>query len=126
MILSVTKLQLRGFGKLLHFFLRTYPAYFQARKSPGNLFSETRVLGLLTFGTLTGWESDEALWKYRNSGNHLEAIKASRGLTVLLQSTHFEAPESLLKAKTKAKWREAFQRMEADPRSVKYDVRNVE
>ena len=126
MILSVTKLELKNFGKLFRFFLRTYPAYFQAKRSPGNLFSEMRVLGLLTFGTLTAWESEEALLKYRNSGRHLEAMKASRGLTVLLQSTHFEAPESLLKAKSKARWDEAFQGMEADLKSVKYDIRSVE
>ncbi len=53
---------------------------------------------------------------YRDSGAHLEAMKVSRSLTVLLQSSHFESAQ-------RPDWGEALAQMERDPKSVKFDIR---
>jgi hypothetical protein len=113
MFISVTKLKVRSVWRLASFFMKTMPSLKQAQKAPGNLFAETHNFDLLTYGTLSGWESEAAMRGYRNSGAHLEAMKVSRAMTVLLQSSHFETEERPTLA-------DALARMEADPKSIKY------
>jgi hypothetical protein len=113
MFISVTRLKVKGVWRLGTFFMMTVPSFKQAQQAPGNLLAQTHTLGLLTYGTLTAWESEAAMRAYRNSGAHLEAMKRSRSFTTLLQSTHFEATEA-------PTWPDALARMEADPKSIKF------
>jgi len=111
--ISVTKLKVKSFWHLIPFFMKSIPAFAQARKAPGNIFTETRTFDLFTYGTLSGWESESAMRQYTASGSHLEAMKVSRFITVLLQSTHFESPE-------RTSWERALELMELDNKSIKF------
>ena len=113
MFISVTKLKIKNIWSLIPFCRRTLPAFAQAKKAPGNIFAETRTFDLFTYGTLSGWESEEAMRRYIGSGAHMTAMKVSREITILLQSSHFELSHP-------PTWPEALVRMEADLYSIKF------
>ncbi len=89
MIVSITRLHLRSVRSLPAFTRLTLQAHRQIHKTPGLLRTSYRKEGLLTYWTLSIWESEEQLRTFRNNGAHLEAMKRSRQLADELQYIRF-------------------------------------
>ncbi len=71
---SITQLHLQSWRYLPAFFQYALPSRQQAIAAPGNLFTTTRQQGLLTFWTITIWESEAAMRQYMVSGAHRAAM----------------------------------------------------
>lgn len=89
MFISVTRLHLRGKRMLPLFFLHTYKSNQQLKKAEGLLHSSVRNDDLMTYWTLTVWENEESMKKYRNNGNHLKAMKISRKIADELEKINW-------------------------------------
>jgi heme-degrading monooxygenase HmoA len=72
---TTTRLRVRGLGQLGEFLRVSAAAARAARNTPGN--HSTRLLGLpplLTFSTLSVWESREAMTQFVRSTEHRECM----------------------------------------------------
>jgi hypothetical protein len=89
MFISVTRMRLKGKRQLPRFFFHTLKSFLQVRKANGVL----KILGdredNLTYWTLTTWVDIDSMKKYRNSGAHLQAMKASKNIASELEFIHW-------------------------------------
>jgi heme-degrading monooxygenase HmoA len=79
-ICTVTRLRVRGLGQLPGFLRASAAAARAARETPGNV--RTRLLGmppLLTFSTMSVWESREALQAFVRSDAHRVCMAGMAG-----------------------------------------------
>ena len=74
MIITVTKFKLQRLADYPRFFLATYQAFRQARKSTGIIKLRIDPIGLRT---VTAWKTRQNMAEFRNSGAHLAAMKKS-------------------------------------------------
>ena len=100
MILSATQIKVEGVLGLIRFFLASRSVLGQLRSAEGLVFAKVRG-----FRTLSGWESPKAMTTFRDSGQHLTAMKLTRRIG-RVKSTHWESP-------TEPTWGEATRRLEA-------------
>lgn len=70
MIVTATKIELKGIFAFFRFVPRVVGIQKQLRDIDGLVFMKFSGLG-----TLTGWESLDAMKAFRNSGQHLGAMK---------------------------------------------------
>lgn len=81
-LVSVTYLRLRGLSALPPFLRLSGPSIREARSAPGNRGVRTRARGPLSWYTMTAWEDEEAMKAYVRGPAHLDAMRATRDLTV--------------------------------------------
>ncbi|MBM7691573.1 heme-degrading monooxygenase HmoA [Peribacillus deserti] len=91
MFISVTRLRLKGKRNLPAFIWYTVKSINQAKKAEGILYSSFNKEGWHTYWTLTIWENNQSMKKYRNNGSHLKAMKVSRKIASELESMNWEA-----------------------------------
>jgi heme-degrading monooxygenase HmoA len=70
MFASVTRLRVRSIGFLPEFLLRTLLTQRQATRAAGFVGGRLLVDSGHTYWTLTVWESEQAMKKFRGSGQH--------------------------------------------------------
>ncbi|WP_309087190.1 hypothetical protein [Domibacillus sp.] len=91
MLVSVTRMRLKGKRKLPVFIWYTVKSISQSRKAEGILYSSFNREGWDTYWTLTIWENKNSMKEYRNKGSHLKAMKVSRNIADELESINWEA-----------------------------------
>ncbi|MDQ3398367.1 MAG: antibiotic biosynthesis monooxygenase [Deinococcota bacterium] len=81
-IISVTRLRLRSANPLGIglFFWHTFRSARQAETKDGFLGGKLLNDAKLTFWTVTVWESEEAMRKFRNNGDHQRAMRGMKAL----------------------------------------------
>jgi heme-degrading monooxygenase HmoA len=62
----------------------------QLKKTEGVKHHSLKMQNPVTYWTLTAWESRELMLKYRNSGDHLEAMKMTKQMTNNAQAAGWE------------------------------------
>ena len=77
MYVSITSFLVKSPWANLFFQMHAMTSFMQARKSKGILKTETFSPFRKVYSTLTHWESKEDMIRFRNSGAHLKAMKAS-------------------------------------------------
>jgi len=104
LLISVTRLHLKGKRKLPFFFWHTIKSIKQAKKAKGILYSSVHKEGWHTFWTLTVWENKDYMRYYRKRGSHLKAMKVSRDIASKVEYINWEA-------ETKPSWDECKKRL---------------
>ncbi len=106
MFISITRLRLRHWWYLPAFFWGSNRSIAQARKAPGFHRGLTLADRKRAFWTLTGWESEAAMRKYRGSGAHQEVMGKLPGWCDEAAVAHYQADEL-------PPWTEAWERLGA-------------
>ena len=70
MVIVATQIKIKSIIGFIRFIRMAFKVRGQLNKVDGLVF-----LKFKTFNTLSGWESDEAMKAFRNSGHHLEAMR---------------------------------------------------
>lgn len=70
MVIVATQIKIKSIVGFIRFVRMAFKVKKQLNKVDGLVF-----LKLKTFNTLSGWESNEAMKAFRNSGHHLEAMR---------------------------------------------------
>lgn len=91
MFIAITYMKVRNYWRLPAFARHVAQIVRQSHNAPGRLYQSTTHKGLLRYYTLTAWESEAAMKKFRNSGAHLAAMKDLQRLSDDYGSTHFQA-----------------------------------
>jgi hypothetical protein len=104
MFISITRLRLRHWWYLPAFFWGSNRSIAQARKAPGFRRGFTLADRKRAFWTLTGWESEGAMRKYRASGAHQEVMGKLPGWCDEAAVVHYQADEL-------PPWTEAWERL---------------
>jgi heme-degrading monooxygenase HmoA len=74
MLASVTRLRVRSVWFLPTFLWRTFQSQRQVERAPGFFGGRLLVDTGMTFWTLTVWESEQAMKKFRGSGPHARVM----------------------------------------------------
>jgi hypothetical protein len=74
MLASVTRLRVRSFRFLPGFLWRTFLSQRQVERGPGFVGGRLLVDSRWTFWTLTVWESEPAMKRFRGSGAHAKVM----------------------------------------------------
>ena len=72
---SITGLRLKKPWHILPFYLHAIPAFMQAQKAEGNIFSETKKINGIHH-TLTAWTDRKAMMAFLYSGSHGKTLKS--------------------------------------------------
>jgi hypothetical protein len=75
MFASVTRLRVRSIRFLPEFLLRTFHTKRQATRADGFVGGRLLVDSGHTYWTLTVWESEQAMKKFRGSGEHAKVMR---------------------------------------------------
>ncbi|MBG9783189.1 DUF3291 domain-containing protein [Shouchella lehensis] len=111
MIVSITRLHLRGIHTLPTFTWMTVCSHFQIRKTKGLEHISYQKEGVLTYWTMSIWHSPEDMKAFRNHGAHFRAMKHSRQLADELQYIQFSTTTKTLS------WDECKERLHQKYRS---------
>jgi hypothetical protein len=116
-LVSVTRLRLRSFRFLPQFLWYSFLSIRQAKSSPGNLTTSTRVNGLSVFWTLTVWRDEQSMKAFRNSGPHKQVMPSLAEWANEASVLHWHQETDSMPS-----WEEAYRRMETEGRitRVKY------
>ncbi|ARU61824.1 hypothetical protein CBW65_12875 [Tumebacillus avium] len=90
MLISITRLHVRGLWAMPFFAMHVIRSVSQSRQAKGLLHFSTNREGLYTYWTLTAWESESDMKEFRNKGNHLKAMQKARGIADELQYHRYE------------------------------------
>jgi hypothetical protein len=71
---AVTRLRIRSVRFLVPFVWRTWGSLRQAKRAPGNLGAELRIVGGLAFWSRTAWQDEAAMSAYRFAPPHQHAM----------------------------------------------------
>ena len=100
MYVSVTGLKPKGFMAMIRFWMLAIPSFTTAKKSPGNLFCETRA----RYGyqhTLTAWDSRKSMKRFVASQTHRKAMKVfpqiATGSTITFEAEEMPSWEEALR-----------------------------
>lgn len=104
MYISVTRLHLKGKRMLPAFIWYSIRSVIQTKKARGLIYSSYNKDDLYTYWTLSVWENKQYMSEYRNVGNHLKAMQASRKIADELEYISWEADEI-------PNWKECQQRL---------------
>ena len=74
MLTSVTRLRVRSVRFMPAFLWKTFLSQRQVERSPGFLCGRLLVDSALTFWTLTTWESEQAMKRFRGAGAHAQVM----------------------------------------------------
>ena len=106
MHVSVTRLRLGSWLTLPRFLAASSASARQAKASAGFVSGRTLLDGGLTFWTLTGWQTEEAMTAFRDSGAHRAVMPRLAQWCVEASVARMEAPDGAL-----PDWSEAHRRM---------------
>lgn len=79
MIIAIGGFRLHHWSLGPAFSFYAVPAFLEARRAPGNLFADSRVMDGRHF-SLSAWESPRAMRDYATSGRHARAMRAAAWL----------------------------------------------
>lgn len=86
MILSVTKIELNSYSKLIAFFKLNGEITNQLKTSTCKKYKVTGSGNLKVWYTMTLWENENDLIIFYRNGTHLEAMKQSKKFSSKIQS----------------------------------------
>lgn len=90
MLVSVTRLHVKGKRYLPSFVWHTIQSTVQLRKAEGLQHSSFYKEGWFTYWTLTVWDQKSSMLTFRNKGRHLKAMKNAKNIADQLESIHWE------------------------------------
>jgi len=86
MIVSVTKIELRSYSKLIAFFRFNAQIIKELESTPCQKHQVTGSWNLKVWYTMTLWENEKELTDFYRQGTHLMAMKASKAFSSAIQS----------------------------------------
>lgn len=86
MILSITKIELISYSKLISFFKFNSAIVNELKNSKCRRYKITGSWNLKNWYTMTLWESETDINEFYRSGTHLEAMKQSRNFSSNIKS----------------------------------------
>lgn len=86
MLLSITKIELSSYAKLLAFFKFNGQIVKELKVSKCKKHKVTGTWNLKTWYTMTLWENEIDLQRFYRHGTHLEAMKQSKSFSSNIQS----------------------------------------
>lgn len=93
MILSVTKIELNSYSKLVAFFKLNGAITAQQKTSTCKKYKVTGSANLKVWYTMTLWENENDLNTFYRNGTHLEAMKQSKKFSSKIQSKRLNATD---------------------------------
>ncbi len=90
MILSITKIELNSYSKLIPFFKFNGQIINELKESNCKRYKVTGSWNLKVWYTTTLWTSEKDLHDFYRSGKHLEAMKESKKFSSKIQSYRME------------------------------------
>jgi hypothetical protein len=86
MIVSVTRIELISYSKLIAFFKFNGQIIKELQKTPCKKYQVTGSWNLKVWYTMTLWENEEDINDFYRNGTHLEAMKQSKRFSSKIQS----------------------------------------
>ena len=86
MILSITKIELHSYSKLIAFFKFNGQIIAELQQSNCKKHKLTGSWNLKVWYTMTLWENEKDISDFYRSGTHLEAMKQSKNFSSKIQS----------------------------------------
>jgi heme-degrading monooxygenase HmoA len=111
MLASVTRLRVRSGRFLPSFLWRTFQSQRQLKRAPGFLGGRILIDSGLTFWTLTTWQNEESMRKFRSAGPHARVMP--RLAEWCNEATYAHWIQSGDPIPT---WQDAYERLSADGR----------
>jgi hypothetical protein len=111
MLASVTRLRVRSLRFVPLFLWKTFLSQRQVLRTPGFLGGRLLVDSGLTFWTLTGWESEQAMKAFRGAGAHARVMPRLAEWCNEAAYAHW-----VQTGDTVPTWDEAYERLAADGR----------
>jgi len=96
MILSITKIELNSYSKLLAFFKFNGQIIAELKQSNCRKFKVTGNWNCKIWYTMTLWENEDEINNFYRNGTHLEAMKQSKKFSSKINSVRV-AKEDLMK-----------------------------
>lgn len=90
MIVSITKIELNSYSKLIDFFKFNRQIINQLKESNCKKYKATGSWNLKVWYTMTLWENENQINDFYRNGNHLEAMKQSKKFSSKIQSHRIE------------------------------------
>lgn len=103
MIVSITKIELHSYSKLVAFFKFNSQIIKELQQSECKKYKLTGNWNLKVWYTMTLWENENDINDFYRNGSHLEAMKQSKTFSLKIQS-HRIQNEELLSWKEAKKW----------------------
>lgn len=117
MLASVTRLRVRSFRFLPSFLWRTFVSQRQVRRALGFVGGKLLIDSRWTFWTLTVWESEQAMKRFRGSGAHAQAMPRLAKWCDEAAYAHW-----IEKADSIPTWDEAHQHLVAEGRLSRVEI----
>jgi Domain of unknown function (DUF3291) len=111
MLASVTRLRVRSVRFLPSFLWHTFQSQRQAERIPGFLCGRLLIDSGLTFWTLTVWQSEETMRRFRGSGAHARVMPRLPEWCNEAAYAHWIQTENSIPT-----WEEAYERLLAEGR----------
>jgi len=106
MLASVTRLRVRSIRFLPSFLWRTFLSQRQVERVPGFIGGRLLIDSGLTFWTLTAWQSEETMRKFRGSGAHARVMPRLAEWCNEAAYAHWIQTENSIPT-----WEDAYQRL---------------
>ncbi len=90
MILSITKIELLSYSKLIEFFKFNGQIINELKESKCKKYKVTGSLNLKIWYTMTLWNNENDINDFYRNGKHLEAMKQSKKFSSKIQSHRIE------------------------------------
>ncbi len=114
MFVSLTRLRIRSLRFMPLFGIHTLRSISQVKRAPGFRIGALLPDRSLTFWTLTGWDSQEAMRSYMTTGSHKQAMSHLMHWCDEASVAHWTQEEEALPS-----WSEADRRMRTEGRASK-------
>jgi len=100
MIVSITKIELNSYSKLIAFFKFNRQIIKELKQSRCSKFKLTGGWNLKVWYTMTLWENDNDINAFYRNGTHLDAMKQSKVIAFKIQTNRINKEELI-------NWKEA-------------------
>jgi hypothetical protein len=101
MIISITKIELNNYSKLIPFFKFNGGIIKELKQSTCKGFKLTSNFTLKVWYTMTLWENDKDIDNFYRSGTHFEAMKQAKLFSSKIQSNRTDSVELISWAEAK-------------------------
>ncbi|QDH21221.1 DUF3291 domain-containing protein [Saccharibacillus brassicae] len=91
MLISVTRVRLKGMWALPFFMYHIVRSTKQLNSTAGLLHSDLTRDGWIIGWTISVWENKDRMLEYRNHGNHAKAMRIARRIGDEFEAVHWEA-----------------------------------
>jgi hypothetical protein len=95
MIVSITKIELISYAKLIAFFMFNMQIIKDLKKSNCKKYDLTGNWNLKVWYTMTLWENENDINDFYRNGTHLEAMKQSKTFSSKIQSNRIDNEDFL-------------------------------